>query len=401
MKKPIRLDLRAAGVPGGRLSLSMGTTKRAEGERRKVAVRKLVDSGEWTVLQLLRNRRLKIERVVDAVERGDVGSLRPGVGAGMYTLGTQADKLLEVVTPGAFATYRAILTLFRRDFGDELPMESLTRGEALAWLKAPKPSNGNRAWSPGRRELARTVMGRLWAEAIYQAKESARPTGDRPVLEVNPWRDARPSRGTKDEIAPRAAYLTEAQWAKLLEVVRGTERAAFYALCCFAGLRRTEALMLRTGVDVELPPDGRGRIRVQPRGGAYAWKPKTKRSVRDVPMCSELRAILDDHVRLGFAGATYFLHPPKQDRPFNENTPSNYWAPLDFAAAGLPFGRSGALTTHSLRHSFASWLLQRGADLLTVAKLLGDTVAVVERVYGHLRPADLENTVDLLDRRAA
>ena len=69
MRKPIRLDLRGAGVPGGRLSLSMGTTKRAEGERRKVAVRKLVDAGEWAVLERLRERRLKIADVVGAVER--------------------------------------------------------------------------------------------------------------------------------------------------------------------------------------------------------------------------------------------------------------------------------------------------------------------------------------------
>ncbi|MBN8997741.1 MAG: site-specific integrase [Rhizobiales bacterium] len=38
---------------------------------------------------------------------------------------------------------------------------------------------------------------------------------------------------------------------------------------------------------------------------------------------------------------------------------------------------------HCLRHTRASHLLQKGVSIFTVAKLLGDTVATIERVYGH------------------
>lgn len=38
---------------------------------------------------------------------------------------------------------------------------------------------------------------------------------------------------------------------------------------------------------------------------------------------------------------------------------------------------------HILRHSRATHLLQAGVDIYAVAKLLGDTVATVEKVYGH------------------
>lgn len=41
---------------------------------------------------------------------------------------------------------------------------------------------------------------------------------------------------------------------------------------------------------------------------------------------------------------------------------------------------------HLLRHSRASHLLMDGEDIYKVAKLLGDTVATVERVYGHHTP---------------
>jgi integrase len=41
---------------------------------------------------------------------------------------------------------------------------------------------------------------------------------------------------------------------------------------------------------------------------------------------------------------------------------------------------------HLLRHSRASHMLMDGEDIYKVAKLLGDTVATVERVYGHHTP---------------
>ena len=39
---------------------------------------------------------------------------------------------------------------------------------------------------------------------------------------------------------------------------------------------------------------------------------------------------------------------------------------------------------HNLRHTYASELPARGADLSQVAKLLGDTLTVAEACYAHL-----------------
>lgn len=49
---------------------------------------------------------------------------------------------------------------------------------------------------------------------------------------------------------------------------------------------------------------------------------------------------------------------------------------------------------HILRHSRATHLLQQGVDIWDVAKLLGDTVATVERVYGHHCPDHLASTME-------
>lgn len=44
------------------------------------------------------------------------------------------------------------------------------------------------------------------------------------------------------------------------------------------------------------------------------------------------------------------------------------------------------VTPHTLRHTCATWLMERGADMWQAAGYLGMTVAILERVYGHYRP---------------
>lgn len=57
-------------------------------------------------------------------------------------------------------------------------------------------------------------------------------------------------------------------------------------------------------------------------------------------------------------------------------------------------GLNEKLHFHSLRHTFASWLVQNGVSLYEVQKLLGHGNISVTQVYAHLQPERLHSTVN-------
>jgi site-specific recombinase XerD len=57
-------------------------------------------------------------------------------------------------------------------------------------------------------------------------------------------------------------------------------------------------------------------------------------------------------------------------------------------------GLDERLHWHSLRHTFASWLVQDGVSLYAVQKLLGHSSVTVTEIYSHLQPEKLHDTVN-------
>ena len=54
------------------------------------------------------------------------------------------------------------------------------------------------------------------------------------------------------------------------------------------------------------------------------------------------------------------------------------------------------LTFHSLRHSFASWLVQKGTSIYLVSKLLGHSDIKTTQIYSHVTTENLQQVVDIL-----
>jgi integrase len=57
-------------------------------------------------------------------------------------------------------------------------------------------------------------------------------------------------------------------------------------------------------------------------------------------------------------------------------------------------GLNDAIHFHSLRHTFATWLVQDGVSIYEVQKLLGHSSVKVTEVYSHLAASELHNAVN-------
>ncbi|HSH45808.1 MAG TPA: tyrosine-type recombinase/integrase, partial [Longimicrobiales bacterium] len=288
------------------------------------------------------------------------------------------DRVLATVeataAPGTIKQYQVIAGQLRREFGNDYDPAALTKAQAEEWLHR-KRGKKREPWSPRTQAQKCALAGRVWKEA---------------GVAEHPWREA----VTPDVRATRFAFLQPEEWRVLAGKVNGLPVAAALALGCLAGLRLREVIYLRPEVDVDME---RRRLKIQARDGAHPWRPKTERGERSLRIGDELLSILRAHIDSGYSGGRYLIRTPGPDRPIHPSTLAR-WTEEAFTSAGIRYGRDGdGLTFHSLRHTFASWLVQRDVQLMKVAKLLGDTELEVARTYGHLLPEDLDRAVDLVN----
>jgi integrase len=82
---------------------------------------------------------------------------------------------------------------------------------------------------------------------------------------------------------------------------------------------------------------------------------------------------------------------PEGGRIDINNWRSREWVPA-FKAAGLDHRR-----IYDMRHTFATWSLDAGMGIFTLARRMGTSVRIIDQTYGHLvRDADDQDR-DLLD----
>jgi integrase len=177
-------------------------------------------------------------------------------------------------------------------------------------------------------------------------------------------------RAVKPLATPRASgkcnYLTVDQVKALID---GIQDVHFRRLVCFylwTGCRRTEAVDL-TWKDVDWQ-----------NGVVYLGQPDSKTKTRRAfPIGDKIGHLLNELTNDRSENLKVFWR-------FREDAShiSQRFQKIRQHVSSLP----GNLTTHTLRHTFASHLVMGGVDLMTVASLLGHTTTKTTELYAHLQP---------------
>jgi len=214
--------------------------------------------------------------------------------------------------------------------------------------------------SPNTIRNALSVFSGAWKLAVDLGVAS----GENPVARVK-----RPKIDNQ-----RDRFLAKAEAAELLTVLKGKSVTAHdvAVLSLFSGLRMGECLSL-TWADVNLED---GRI--------FVKDTKNKRN-RHAYITAEIREMLTRR----------YQGQPKTGRVFDTGRIKDlyqmvmYYFRLAVNELGLNDGVADhrqKLVFHSLRHTFASWLVQMGKPLYTVCRLMGHSSIKMTERYAHLAP---------------
>jgi integrase len=210
--------------------------------------------------------------------------------------------------------------------------------------------------------------------------------GDLPKLVRSPARSL-----TEDEIGRLRTATVDTPWELLFLV----------SLC--TGARRSEVAALRwASVDLD---HGRATISesLTPTKDGVAFK-STKTGVARVVSLNSVAVTALRAQRARQNAERELIGPGYRDRDLVFATPvGDPWHPRSitngFARRSREAGIVG-VRLHDLRHSAATWLLQAGVDVRTVAEVLGHASAVTTmQTYAHVMPGAQEQAVERIADR--
>jgi len=248
----------------------------------------------------------------------------------------------------------------------DMPLAELRPSVIRLWLRALQ---------------AKTIAGHpLSGATVGQARRTVHCCLNAAVADglipTNPVSAARlPAHGHRLE---RRAFTPE-EYHRLIEAFPAGYRLAPVVMA-YCGLRWGEASALRLRhVNRE-----HRLLRVEETlsevGGKLAPDtPKSAASTRTVPMPEPAYQALLDHLTRRLSGPDEYLFQTRSGAPVGYRTFRLFgWDPA-IKTAGLPTD----LTPHCLRHSFATWMLNTGAPIQTVRKLLGHASIATTQIYTH------------------
>ena len=115
---------------------------------------------------------------------------------------------------------------------------------------------------------------------------------------------------------------------------------------------------------------------------------------RDVPLCPKLLETLREYWRWKKPKTYLFPGSSRHREQSNRSRPNCL---VRLRGSRSPAGIKKRVAPHMLRHSFATHLLEDGADLPTIQILLGHADLEATSIYLHLSRRHLETTVNPLE----
>lgn len=176
--------------------------------------------------------------------------------------------------------------------------------------------------------------------------------------------------------------LSPEEVTRLIEAAGNLQARAILMLLYSTGVRRSELVRLRVeDIDSE-------RMMVHIRQGKGGKD-------RDVPLCPKLLETLREYWRWKKPKAWLFPRGIGARGETQHLTDKAVWYAC--AEAARHAGLKKRVAPHMLRHSFATHLLENGADLATIQVLLGHADLEATSIYLHLSRRHLDTTVNPLE----
>lgn len=172
--------------------------------------------------------------------------------------------------------------------------------------------------------------------------------------------------------------LSDEEASRLFQCMHNPKHRAVLLTCYAAGLRLREATHLRVAdIDGE-----RKQIHIHDSKGSKD---------RMVPASPRLLDELREYWKLKRPN-NYLFSGKTADTPLSSPTIQKAYK-LGIALAGI----RKAATPHTMRHSFATSMLEAGVDLLTISKLLGHSSFVTTMIYLHVRRQHFDRSPSPID----
>jgi len=261
-------------------------------------------------------------------------------------------------------------------------LAELTEEDVEAWHRELEATR-TRAGKPLSASTIVTVHA-IFSSALKEAVIRGR-------MPRNPCANVPPRRGPGRDVEPPAAEEVQ----RILTACRTRPGGARWVLAITTGLRQGEALALQwRDVRLDSPASVTVRRAAAWTDAGLAYKPpKSEAGRRTVPLpkmaVAALRAHREAQAVVSLRDALVFTDP--QGRPVHPTRDWEDWR--DFLMElGLPHCR-----VHDLRHSFATALLEQGADPRVVQDLMGHSSAELLKIYQHVRPVMHARAAAMLD----